>query len=169
MYEGHKVEMYADDKDLTSQYGIVFGEFQGGDLVTINPDKSEGYRFPNASRVVFKMAGRYPHMAEAVETGTRFSVYFFKIFDERIKKSEPRMWPPQVMHSEYQEQNETIKFQAEAQTNKVTAKKKITTATNEARKKKKPTPKNKLVTAKKKVSVPNVATFIRRTRSRSKK
>ena len=124
LQKGHEVHIHRDEGDLSPQYGLVLGDFAGGDFVTINPDKKEGYRFSNASGLLFQMDGRCPHKVEPVKDGTRFSVYFFKSFDEDWKTSEPIMWPPKVVHSQSQDHYEPIVFPVKEQAQKMNKKRK---------------------------------------------
>lgn len=135
LQKGHEVHMHRDEGDLSPQYGLVLGDFTGGDFVTINPGNKEGYRFSNASGLLFQMDGRYPHKAEPVKDGTRFSVYFFKSFDEDWKTSEPVMWPPKVVHSQSQAHYEPIVFPVNEQALKMSKKRKLQEQASKASKK----------------------------------
>ena len=80
----HHVACHTDRGDVTFQYALSLGEFEGALLRCYTaPDKSSFVDFDTKNTIV-KFDGRLPH--EVVKDGfrgKRFSVIFFKSFDAR--------------------------------------------------------------------------------------
>lgn len=91
-----KVNLHVDDDDISHQYGVGLGDYEGGFLRTNNCGDA---REISIKRKVVRLDGRFPHEAVPVTSGTRFSIYIYKMFDRRWTKSTPKIWPPQVIHT----------------------------------------------------------------------
>ena len=75
------INRHCDDKDISYQYGVALGSFTGGNLKVWNRDESQTRSIDVHNKIV-RLDGRNPHEVEPFE-GTRYSVYFFKVFDRR--------------------------------------------------------------------------------------
>lgn len=77
----HYVKRHVDDQDITFQYGLALGDFNGGELTCWKADGST--KTFDYTRKILKMDGRLPHEVGQF-TGQRFCVIFYKLFDRRM-------------------------------------------------------------------------------------
>uniref|UniRef100_A0A7S3LD34 Uncharacterized protein n=1 Tax=Amphora coffeiformis TaxID=265554 RepID=A0A7S3LD34_9STRA len=99
MEHGDSMPRHIDDKDLSPQIALGLGDYSGGDVMTWETENSLTPVLQSIKYQIVKLDGRYPHHALAPDSGTRFSLYFYKLFDRRWTKSRPKSFPPQVLHS----------------------------------------------------------------------
>ena len=96
MDSGSKVNKHTDDEDISFQYGVILGDFTGGELLTWSSDGEPHPPLPVSGRVV-KLDGRLPHQVTPVTSGVRYSLYFYKLFDPTIAEAHPVMEPAVIV------------------------------------------------------------------------
>ena len=90
-----KVNLHADGNDVSHQYGVGLGDYEGRTLLIYNQSKREMSELSIKGKVVMS-DGRYLHQPRPVTSGTRFSIYIYNVFD-RWGQSLPKVWPPEVL------------------------------------------------------------------------
>ena len=75
---------HVDAKDITFQYGVTVGEYEGGNLLTWN--RSGELSEMNVRNEVVKLDGRLPHSVTPITSGTRYSLYYYKSYDPMINR-----------------------------------------------------------------------------------
>jgi len=98
MESGDSMPRHIDDKDLSPQIALGLGDYSGGSVKTWK-DENAGPVLQSIKYQIVKLDGRYSHQAMPPETGTRFSLYFYKLFDRRLNQSETKLFPPLVLDS----------------------------------------------------------------------
>ena len=73
---------HVDKKDITFQYGVTLGEYEGGNLLTW--DKSELVTEIDVHNQVVKLDGRLRHSVTPIISGRRYSLYYYKSYDPII-------------------------------------------------------------------------------------
>ena len=96
----HQMKPHTDGKDIMPQYAIGLGDYAGGEVATFRrtPDgRTEAVKISIKNKVV-KMDGRYWHVACPSE-GSRYSIYFFKLWDPNMDKPKPLLFPPILLYA----------------------------------------------------------------------
>ena len=78
------VKKHTDKEDLTYQYLISLGDFEGGELKAYNKN-GKPFIFSNKRKIV-KLDGRLQHEVLPVTSGSRYAIIFYKIFDRTMTK-----------------------------------------------------------------------------------
>ena len=119
--DGAAVPWHTDDPNISHQYLFSLGDHEGGDIVTRRVEKakpepwqardSEGgggreelrFNYHNnlhhkAAAVpnILKMDGRFEHRLGRF-VGTRYSVVYYKVYDQRMDRPDALLWPPQFV------------------------------------------------------------------------
>jgi hypothetical protein len=76
------ISKHKDKDDITYQYVVALGDYDGGELTVWSPDGSTKESCNIHNRIV-RLDGRCAHQVEPVTRGHRYIVYFFKCFDRR--------------------------------------------------------------------------------------
>ena len=79
--ESH-IEIHTDKDDVSSQFAISLGEYKGGQLMVYNDNLSTYIPVVNKRKMV-QFDGRKKHFVTKVTEGERYSIVFFKSYDER--------------------------------------------------------------------------------------
>jgi hypothetical protein len=92
-----RVDRHTDDDDISYQYGVVLGDFDGGEMLTWG---SDGQPRPvlNVQNKIVKLDGRLPHQVTPVTRGVRYACYFYKLFDRRMYAPAPVFEPARIVH-----------------------------------------------------------------------
>ena len=91
----HYCKRHTDDDDITFQYGVGLGNYRGGELVTW--DSSGARQAPiDMRRRLVRLDGRLPHMVGSFK-GTRYSLYYYKLYDRSISERQPIYEPAHVL------------------------------------------------------------------------
>ena len=80
-----RIGRHVDDKDITFQYGVTFGVFDGGNVLSWG--SSGTVTELNVSNKIIKLDGRLMHSVTPIERGVRYSLYFYKSYDPVISDS----------------------------------------------------------------------------------
>ena len=95
--KAHFVNRHVDKHDIMWQYGIVLGEYKGGELRTcLQSDPTRVCKIKGKNYIV-KIDGRCPHWVTPVTDGLRMSLYYFKMHDSRMNKAANIMFPPVIV------------------------------------------------------------------------
>ena len=78
-----RVETHVDN-DITTQFCISFGDYDGGSLYVLNQHLNKYEKLDNHQRMV-QFDGRNYHYVSNVTKGERYSIVYFKKFDRRFK------------------------------------------------------------------------------------
>jgi hypothetical protein len=100
------VKEHIDSKDISFQYAIGLGEYKGGEFFTTNSETGERVEMSLKNRIV-KVDGRHPHGARNTLSGTRYSVFIYKLYDRcwDMTQLTPHHWPPTVVFDMSQERD----------------------------------------------------------------
>ena len=77
-----RIGSHVDKHDITFQYGVTLGEYEGGNLLTW--DKSGLVTEINVHNQVVKLDGRLQHSVTPIISGKRYSLYYYKSYDPII-------------------------------------------------------------------------------------
>ena len=77
-----RIGNHVDKNDITFQYGVTLGEYEGGNLLTWN--KSGVVTEMNVHNQVVKLDGRLQHSVTPIISGRRYSLYYYKSYDPII-------------------------------------------------------------------------------------
>ena len=90
-----KVKRHTNKDDLTFQYGVVLGDFEGGNLRTWNSKEQEQPELDVHNKIV-KLDGRLFHQVTPVTSGIRYRLYY-KLFDRNIDKATEFFAPAEIV------------------------------------------------------------------------
>ena len=92
-----RVKRHRDHQDISFQYGVGLGSYEGGDVLVYNQKEETGYKIC-IKRQVVRLDGRFFHEAMPITSGIRFSIYIYKGFDRLRSFTEPLQWPPSIVY-----------------------------------------------------------------------
>jgi hypothetical protein len=92
-----KVNRHTDDDDLTYQYGVILGDFEGGELLTWDSKEKPCAPLAVQNKIV-KLDGRLYHQVMPVTRGVRYSLYFYKLYDRTMVAHAPIFEPACIVH-----------------------------------------------------------------------
>ena len=91
-----KINKHKDSNDITFQYSVTLGEYEGGKLVTWD-SCGENRTEMNVHNKVVKLDGRLFHQVTPVTSGIRYSLYFYKVYDPIITEVQPIFEPATII------------------------------------------------------------------------
>eukprot|EP01047_Picozoa_sp_COSAG01_P069353 COSAG01_NODE_10241_length_2211_cov_8.304924_3_plen_173_part_00 len=92
-----RVARHTDKDDISYQYGLVLGDFDGGELITWGSD-GQPHPVLNVQNKIVKLDGRLPHQVTPVTHGVRYACYFYKQYDRNLLAAAPLFEPACVVH-----------------------------------------------------------------------
>ena len=95
----HYVKKHVDDMDISHQYALGLGEYEGAELRVWNKDQSNFQDFDYRHKML-KMDGRnYHELITNNFEGERFTVIWYKHYDHRMTQADPILDTPEVVWS----------------------------------------------------------------------
>ena len=91
-----KINKHKDTNDITFQYGVTLGDYEGGNLVTWDSCGENPSEIKVQNKVV-KLDGRLFHQVTPVVSGIRYSLYYYKVYDPMITEVEPIFEPARII------------------------------------------------------------------------
>ena len=93
-----KVNKHIDTHDITFQYGITIGNFQGGCVITWDSSGNNPIKHEVRNKVI-KLDGRLFHQVTPVTSGIRYSMYFYKVYDPLIRLERQLFEPATIIYN----------------------------------------------------------------------
>ena len=94
-----KINKHVDSNDITFQYGVTLGDYEGGNLITWD-STGENPTEINVQNKVVKLDGRLFHQVTPVTSGVRYSLYYYKVYDPTITEVGPIFEPATIITCE---------------------------------------------------------------------
>lgn len=96
----HYVKKHVDRDDVTFQYILSFGEYDGDVLLSVYDKRGLWLRAFNCKDKILKFDGRLPHRVHKHKFhGDRFAVIWYKSYDARITEATPIFDQPHFVYS----------------------------------------------------------------------